>query len=435
MKPIIEVEHVTKEFRLGQLTNLTQGFRNQFNRVLGRPVHERAPFKALDDVSFTVAPGEVLGIIGHNGAGKSTILKILAGISQPTRGKITVHGRVAPLIEVGAGLVADMTGRENIFLNAAILGMKRAEIVRKFDEIVDFSELEDFIDTPVKRFSSGMQVKLGFSIATSVESQILIVDEVLAVGDLAFQRKCFDRMESLIKREGRTVLLVSHNIRQVERMSAKVVMLDHGHVVAAGEPSAVCNRFYEYSDDRIVAQSDQRRTQLSRKAASALGTGELELLDVTLLDASGQRVEAVEYQSPVKISIRFKANCELRKLAFGVGVHTPDMVYVANEDSSITLVNNVDLFPGEHLVELSIASMPLLPGIYAFRIGVAPLDTDRVVFYSENLCSFRVVSRETNRSRTVSQGFIAFGGEWNFVGLDHRQLLGPVAQSIHGSEG
>src|SRR5487761_1028633 len=190
MPPIIEEDHVTKEFRLGQLTSLGQTLRNGLNRVLHRPVGKPAPFKALDDVTFTVEKGEVLGIIGHNGAGKSTLLKMLAGISNPTRGKVTVRGRVAPLIEVGAGLVPDMTGRENVYLNASILGMKRAEIKRKFDEIVAFAELEDFIDTPVKRYSSGMLVRLGFSIATSVESDTLIIDEVLAVGDISFQRKC-----------------------------------------------------------------------------------------------------------------------------------------------------------------------------------------------------------------------------------------------------
>ncbi|MDE2146252.1 MAG: ABC transporter ATP-binding protein, partial [Burkholderiales bacterium] len=188
-QPIIEVDHVTKEFRLGQLTGLGQSLRNGLSRLRGLPVAERAPFKALDDVNFSVQPGEVLGIIGHNGAGKSTLLKTLAGISQPTHGKVRVNGRVAPLIEVGAGLVPDMTGRENVFLNATILGMKRQEIKRKFDEIVEFAEMSSFIDTPVKRYSSGMQVRLGFAIATAVEADVLIVDEVLAVGDLAFQRK------------------------------------------------------------------------------------------------------------------------------------------------------------------------------------------------------------------------------------------------------
>lgn len=178
--PIIEVEHVTKEYRLGQLTSLKQSALNSLNRLTGRPVEQHKPFKALDDVSFTVEHCEVLGIIGHNGAGKSTLLKLLANISQPTRGRITVKGKVAPLIEVGAGLFGDLTGRENIYLNGAILGIPKAEIRRKFDEIVAFAELEQFIDTPIKRYSSGMQVRLGFAVATSVESDILIVDEVLA---------------------------------------------------------------------------------------------------------------------------------------------------------------------------------------------------------------------------------------------------------------
>src|ERR1700704_6339781 len=212
---VIEVNHVTKEFRLGQLHSLRQSVLDAVARVRGRPVKGRAPFKALDDVDFKVQAGEVLGIIGENGAGKSTLLKLLARISVPTCGTVSVPGSVAPLIEVGAGMVPDLTGRENIYLNAVILGMRRAEIKRKFDAVVAFAEREEFIDTPIKRYSSGMQVRLGFSIATAVECEILIVDEVLAVGDIAFQRKCFDRIEDIIKKKGTTILLVSHNIRQV----------------------------------------------------------------------------------------------------------------------------------------------------------------------------------------------------------------------------
>ena len=198
--PAIEVSHVTKEFRLGALSGLKQTLLNAGARLSGRKVLERPLFKALDDVSFSIEPGEVVGIIGHNGAGKSTLLKMLARISSPTRGSVKVNGRIAPLIEVGAGFVPDFTGRENVYLNGSILGMSKKGIDRKFDEIVDFAEMAEFIDTPVKRYSSGMQVKLAFAVATSIESEILIVDEVLAVGDLAFQRKCFDRMEDLIKR-------------------------------------------------------------------------------------------------------------------------------------------------------------------------------------------------------------------------------------------
>ncbi len=223
--PVIEVSHLTKEYRLGALQSARQTLVNAGRRLIGRPVAKRPLFKALDDVSFSVEQGEVMGIIGHNGAGKSTLLKMLARISTPTSGSVKVNGRIAPLIEVGAGFIPDFTGRENVYLNGAILGMSRKEIDRKFDEIVDFAEIAEFIDTPVKRYSSGMQVKLAFAVATSIESEILIVDEVLAVGDLAFQRKCFDRMESMIKRQGKTVLLLSHNIRQVQRLCSRALLI------------------------------------------------------------------------------------------------------------------------------------------------------------------------------------------------------------------
>ena len=216
---IIEVNHVTKEYRLGKQHSFKQTIYDIFSRLRGKNIVERPLFKALDNVDFRVEEGEVLGIIGHNGAGKSTLLKLLAHVTVPTSGNVKVKGNVAPLIEVGAGLVPDLTGRENIYLNGTILGMKRSEIDKKFDDIVTFAELDEFIDTPIKRFSSGMQVRLGFSIATSIDADILIVDEVLAVGDLAFQRKCFDRMENMIRLQGKTVLVVSHNIRQIQRGS------------------------------------------------------------------------------------------------------------------------------------------------------------------------------------------------------------------------
>jgi lipopolysaccharide transport system ATP-binding protein len=402
MQPIIEVDHVTKEFRLGQLTSLTRSFRNRINRTLGRPVDERAPFKALDDVSFTVAPGEVLGIIGHNGAGKSTMLKILAGISQPTRGKVTVRGRVAPLIEVGAGLVADMTGRENIFLNAAILGMRRAEIKRKFDEIVAFSELEEFIDTPVKRYSSGMQVKLGFSIATSVESQILIVDEVLAVGDLAFQRKCFDRMENLIKREGRTVLLVSHNIRQVERICQRAILLNHGKLVVNGEPKAVCGQFYDESDAKINQQS---------KSARFDSTGDLVLTRVTLLNAADQPSMVVSTGTQMAVEFSFEVKKVLEYPVFGFGIHTTDLLYLATEITE-ERYKSLRIEPGTLRIRVTIPQVPFLPGSYAIRLGVNSGEITRNIFYAENVIAFLVKNNEIGRSQAASEGFVSIKVNW-----------------------
>ncbi|NOR71518.1 MAG: ATP-binding cassette domain-containing protein, partial [Methylomarinum sp.] len=279
--PIIEVNHLTKEYQLGHLTNLKETTLNALKRMTFQAAQERKRFKALDDVNFHIEEGEVVGIIGHNGAGKSTLLKHLANISKPTKGEVIVRGSVAPLIEVGAGVNPELTGRENIFLNAAILGIPKKIIRQKLDEIIDFSELEQFIDTPVKRYSSGMQVKLGFSIATTMDADILIVDEVLAVGDLAFQRKCFDRMEHSIKQQGKTVLIVSHNIRQIERLCNRVILLNQGRILEDDKPNQVCNTFYHLMDNQIIKQNSKSNTSQFKRVESS---NEVELIGVTILD-------------------------------------------------------------------------------------------------------------------------------------------------------
>ena len=409
--PIIEVTHLTKEYQLGHITSLKENITNSYRRLLGRPIHKRENFKALDDVSFSIEQGEVVGIIGHNGAGKSTLLKHLANISKPTKGSVKVLGSVAPLIEVGAGVNPELTGRENIYLNGAILGIPKKIIHKKMDEIIEFSELEQFIDTPVKRYSSGMSVKLGFSIATSLDADILIVDEVLAVGDLAFQRKCFDRMEDMIKRQGKTVLLVSHNIRQVERMCGRVILLDHGKVIMDGSSSLACNRFYEHSDEKIKLQTiHQQQESISKSSIPNVGT--LKLLAISIIDEKGQKIDRVNYLSRVTIKVRFETYIELKDPTFGIGAHTPDMIFVANDDSILSVSNIGIVFPGEFEIEYQISKMALLPGVYALRIGAALKDNDLPLFYGENLCHFQVYSDTLSRSRTVSQGFVSFGGKW-----------------------
>ena len=423
--PIIEVNHVTKEYQLGHITSFKGNVANSYRRLMGKPIHKREDFKALDDVSFSIEQGEVVGIIGHNGAGKSTLLKHLANISKPTKGNVIVRGSVAPLIEVGAGVNPELTGRENIYLNGAILGIPKKIIHQKMDEIIEFSELEQFIDTPVKRYSSGMTVKLGFSIATSLDADILIVDEVLAVGDLAFQRKCFDRMEDMIKRQGKTVLLVSHNIRQVERMCSRVILLDHGKIIIDGKSSLACNSFYEQSDEKIKLQTiHQQQEAISN---SLLTTGSLELLEIRLLDESGQNIDRVNYLSAVTIRVRFKTPVELKDPTFGIGAHTPDMIFVANDDSILSVSNMGVVFPGEFAIEYHISEMALLPGVYALRVGAALKDYDFPLFYGENLCHFQVYSDTLSRSRTVSQGFVSFGGEWI---IDKSNNMLPTRQAL-----
>lgn len=267
----IKAEGVTKQYRLGTIGGGTlkgdlqsamarlRG-KDDPNAKIGAKAYARnEKFLALDDVSFEVKPGEALGIIGHNGAGKSTLLKILSRVTAPTKGQIEINGRIASMLEVGTGFHPELTGRENVYLNGAILGMTKAEIKRKFDDIVEFAEMEQFIDTPVKRYSSGMYVKLAFSVAAHLDSEIMVMDEVLAVGDMKFQQKCLGKMGDAAGREGRTVLYVSHNMNTIRQLCTRCLVLDHGKKIFDGKTEEaiamymkennIKKQYYEYSSE------------------------------------------------------------------------------------------------------------------------------------------------------------------------------------------
>ncbi len=245
----IRVSHLSKQYRLGGPQEPYHTFRDAIVKSLKAPLkvfHKEPPvegFWALKDVSFEVEPGEVVGIIGRNGAGKSTLLKILSRITSPTEGTVELHGRVGSLLEVGTGFHLELTGRENIYLSGTILGMRRREIDDKLDEIVKFSDVEKFLDTPVKRYSSGMMVRLGFSVAAHLEPEILIVDEVLAVGDAQFQKKCLGKMDQVSKREGRTVLFVSHNMSMISSLCDTGILLEKGEIRTSGSIDEVINAY------------------------------------------------------------------------------------------------------------------------------------------------------------------------------------------------
>lgn len=243
---MIKVENISKEYKLGQIGGTTlrdelqrrhakrRGLEDPTRMIGARDFEDGETFLALDGLSFEVKPGERVGIIGHNGAGKSTLLKLLCRVTAPTDGTIGLNGRIASMLEVGTGFHPELTGRENIYMNGAILGMTKKEIDRKIEDIIDFSEVRQFIDTPVKRYSSGMYVKLAFSVAAHLDSEIMIMDEVLAVGDMAFQKKCLDKMNDVSKTEGRTILYVSHNMNTIRQLCDRVIVLDHGHIVFDG---------------------------------------------------------------------------------------------------------------------------------------------------------------------------------------------------------
>ena len=383
--PVIEARNLTKEYQLGAMQGFKQTLLNTAARLTGKNVEELPLFKALDDVSFSIEQGEVVGIIGHNGAGKSTLLKMLAKISTPTRGSVKVNGRIAPLIEVGAGFVPNFTGRENVYLNGAILGMSRKEIDKKFDEIVDFAEMAEFIDTPVKRYSSGMQVKLAFAVATSVDAEILIVDEVLAVGDLAFQRKCFDRMEEFIKGSDRTVLLVSHNIRQVERICSRVIMMDHGRVLADDMPLKVSDLYYRQSNERI---ENFHQTQGARRPVQS--TGEVDLVSIDVLDEQGQVTNSIPSGGTLRVRAKLNFNRHLERPEIIVGTHTTDFFYLS-ASSTATLENQPDLEIGSHEFEYIVSSFPLVSGQYGVRCAVFDQNR-RNIFAGESLKTFNVLA-------------------------------------------
>ncbi len=252
MKPIIRVENLSKQYRIGaqqaSYATLRDSITNAFNSPFKKARNPKPETRnsetlwALKDINFEVMPGEVMGIIGRNGAGKSTLLKILSRITEPTTGKVDLHGRVSSLLEVGTGFHPELTGRENIFLNGAVLGMKRAEITRKFDEIVDFAEIEKFLDTPVKHYSSGMYTRLAFAVAAHLDPEILIVDEVLAVGDVEFQRKCFGKMGTMAN-SGRTIIFVSHNLTAIDQLCSTGMLLEKGALQCKGQANEVVSHY------------------------------------------------------------------------------------------------------------------------------------------------------------------------------------------------
>ena len=408
--PAIEVNHLTKEYRLGAMQGIKQTLLNTGARLVGRKIPEVPLFKALDDVSFSIEQGEVVGIIGHNGAGKSTLLKMLARISTPTSGSVKVNGRIAPLIEVGAGFVPDFTGRENVYLNGAILGMSKLEIDKKFDEIVDFAEMAEFIDTPVKRYSSGMQVKLAFAVATSVEAEILIVDEVLAVGDLAFQQKCIERMENLIKREGRTVIIVGHNIRQLQRICTRVMLLDHGKISRDGNPSEVCGVFYREAQERNIARHAE--TNIEGEITPQRGSGMIQVKEIELLNDQGKPMEGAGLHESLTVRVTFKCDKPLLSPEIVVGLHTSDFVHVLSVSNALPDIRP-NFEPGTHHVTCRLSDIPLRPFSYGLRLAF--LDQYRqMLWYAENIRPVLISAGNYDVTKLPENGLIDVPANWSF---------------------
>ena len=350
----IRCENISKRYRLGTQEKY-KALRDVIAGAFAAPFrrnglsNDDAHLWALDDVSFEVKRGQVIGVIGHNGGGKSTLLKILSRITKPTRGYAVINGRVGALLEVGTGFHAELTGRENLYLNGAILGMTKAEIDRKFDEIVAFAEVDRFIDTPVKRYSSGMYVRLAFGVAAHLETEILLVDEVLAVGDAQFQRKCFAKMNE-IGRHGRTILFVSHNMASVRSICEEAVILDRGRLVAKGEVNEAVDGY------------------LAHAAAEADEVVETNSFTVNSVQISSSQSPVIKTFDPVEVKVSFVPKAEVADAGLYVSILTPDFRRLTGLDFK-DFATVPPLKAGE-VCELGFAveSLPLLPGVYLLEV-------------------------------------------------------------------
>ncbi len=359
---VIDVEGVAKRYSLGGgAATLSERLGDALRLRLRRPRPEE--FWALRDVSLHVEQGEVVGIIGRNGAGKSTLLKLLSHITLPTEGRITLSGRVGSLLEVGTGFHPELTGRENVYLNGSILGMRRREIAERFDEIVDFSGIERFIDTPVKRYSSGMYVRLAFAVAAHLDPEILLVDEVLAVGDIDFQRKCLGKLQS-VAGGGRTVVFVSHNLSAVKQLCGRAYLLDSGRVVEEGPSDAIVAHYLQSAGAVQHAGVATVGDDVDR-----LGGQDARLLRVSLLDQAGDPTDRLHLGARFTLAAEFDVRRDFPDVVVEVGITAADGVRVATAFTSDGGGGQLALGPGRHEVRASIDA-GLLPGEFTVDVGL-----------------------------------------------------------------
>ena len=394
MRPIIKVENIAKRYRIGASVAAYQTLRDAIAEKVKTPLRRlraggagraEESIWALSDVSFEIGPGEVVGIIGRNGAGKSTILKILSRITEPTRGRVELYGRVASLLEVGTGFHQELTGRENIFLNGAILGMRRAEINSKFDEIVAFAEIEKFIDTPVKRYSSGMYLRLAFAVAAHLDPEILIVDEVLAVGDANFQRKCLNKMQD-VRESGRTVLFVSHNMTAVTRLCQRAILLNEGRVMDDGPSQQVVSA---YLSSGLRATSSREWLD----PAEAPGNGKVQLRRVRVRTEENASADAVDIRRPIGVEIEFDVLEPGHVLAPNFHFYNEEGVYLFMAAERDSMWRNRPRPAGRYKSTAWVPGNLLSEGTMVVSVAVSTPEPVAIHFFERDVVAFQVVDK------------------------------------------
>jgi lipopolysaccharide transport system ATP-binding protein len=402
----ITFENVSKKFTLYK--EQRGGFQERVAGLL-RPRGHGEVFWALRDVSFELPEGHSLGLVGHNGSGKSTSLKLMTRILEPTSGRVAVRGRVAALLELGSGFHPDLTGRENVFLNGSLIGFSRRDMQARLDEIVSFAEMEQFIDTEVKHYSSGMYARLAFAVATSVDPDILITDEVLSVGDEAFQRKCEERIYSF-RQAGKTIIFVSHALETIQRLCDQVVWLEHGQVQAQGAPgptiAAYLRRVNQQEQARLEAASGEHSDD-DTDDGSRYGSREVEIVGVELLDGRGLPQTVAQTGAPLTIRIHYRAGQPVEEPVFGIGVHHESGVHLSGPNTLFDKVP-VGRVDGAGHIDYTVASLPLLAGRYL--LSAAIYDQALVHPYDHHMQAFPLVVQSDHAAERF--GMLALGGRW-----------------------
>ena len=437
MTNAIEVLHASKVYRRfsnkRQFATLKSAL---LSRSLIRDLRPDETFPAIQDVSFTLPRGRTLGVIGRNGSGKSTMLKLVAGITKPTQGTVTVNGRVSALIELGAGFHPEISGRENVFINGIMLGLTKREIVRRFDEIVDFAELRDFIDAPVKTYSSGMYMRLGFAVAIHVDPDVLLVDEVLAVGDEGFTHKCLDKFAEF-KRRGKTILLVTHSLGLVERFCDEALWLDGGRMKGMGDPKRIVGAYItdvEVTEELQLAAGDAKAQEstvvlspddagtavlpdhpvetaaapadMFRATEGRWGSREVEITDVMLSSQDGERSHVFHSGDRLDVRIRMRAPLLIDDFVLGIGLFNAEGVCCYGTNTSLEHYKGEEL-AGDAEVTFTIESLDLVEGTYKLDVAVHKLD-GYPYDYHRLLYTFRV------KSRTKDVGIYRPRHHWHF---------------------
>ena len=394
MSAAIEIESVSKRFRVYHERNQTLKAAVMRRR---RSVYE--DFWALRDVGFEIPEGKTFGLVGDNGSGKSTLLKCLAQILYPDEGRLATHGRIAALLEVGSGFHPELSGRDNVYLNGSILGMTKGEIDRKFDQIVDFSGVEQFIDQPVKNYSSGMYVRLGFAVAINVDPEILLVDEVLAVGDAAFQEKCSEKFADF-RREGRTVVVVSHSMPSLRSMCDEAAWLDHGRLVQVGPAQTVLEEYLDSTREDVRVDTEGR---------VRWGTGEAVVNRVELI-SGGSVTDTIVSGAPASIRVHFTAREPIERPVFGLAIEAGDGTYLwANNTRDAEAP--IDRISGSGHLDCELPAVALQPGSFSVLASVVDESTTHVFDYMRDGARFRVV----HGARSESGGYLALDGAWTAV--------------------